>query len=129
MSDLRPGVVLYAKDLARLGDFYAKVLGLQATQTSAQRVALQAGTFQLTLVAIPARIANDIIIEDPPQLREETPIKLVFRVPDLAAARAQVGALGGVVLPDDTLWRDADELVADVGDPEGNVVQLRAPAV
>jgi predicted enzyme related to lactoylglutathione lyase len=121
-------VVLYAKDLGRLRDFYVAVLGLQAHDATPSRIALQAGAYQLTLIAIPARLASDIIIKTPPALREETPIKLVFRVPTLAEALAQVAAWGGVVLPDDTHWRDGEEVVADVGDPEGNVVQLRAPA-
>ncbi|MEO7082818.1 MAG: hypothetical protein ABI085_00790 [Gemmatimonadaceae bacterium] len=46
---------------------------------------------------IPPKVAASIEIEEPPLRRSETPIKLVFSVPSLAAAREAAANLGGRV--------------------------------
>ena len=79
---------------------------------------LDAGGATLGLHAIPAEYARDISIASPPVAREETPIKLVFDVPDLEAARAHLAAHGATVR-EPRAWSACDVL-----DPEGNVFQI-----
>jgi predicted enzyme related to lactoylglutathione lyase len=76
-------------------------------------------------VAIPARIAAHIEIATPPLLREDTPIKLVFVVHSIAAARSVAPVHGGELNPPDTDWDLHGGRVCDGQDPEGNVIQLR----
>jgi predicted enzyme related to lactoylglutathione lyase len=127
--DLNPGAVLYAKDLPRVSAFYVQVLGLELAHETGDFVVLKAGGYRLTVVEIPEHIARDIHITTPPARREDTPIKLVFSVESLQAARAKVAALGGELNPPEREWEDDGELVCDGHDPEGNVLQLRQSAV
>lgn len=108
--------VLYCKDLPRLAAFYEAVFAVRPLRSSETFIELP----QLGLHAIPPEIAATIAITDPPAPREDTPIKLVFSVPDLDAARARLAALGATcaVRP----WG-----ACEVVDPEGNVFQLSAP--
>ena len=65
-------------------------------------------------------------VGSPPILREDTPIKLVFVVADIAAARASAAERGGSVNPVEHEWLFEGAKVCDGHDPEGNVFQLRS---
>ena len=80
---------------------------------------------QLVIVRIPPAIADAIDIARPPMVREDTPIKLVFAVDDIARARARASDLGGAVNPAERAWQFDGATVCDGHDPEGNVFQLR----
>jgi predicted enzyme related to lactoylglutathione lyase len=121
--------VLYAKHLARLTAFYQAVLGLAVVgEPAPDHVLLAAPGVALTLVAIPAAWADGIVLTDPPQRREDTPIKLSFAVPSLDDARSLAPTVGGQLASAEHTWRWGDWLVCDGTDPEGNVLQLREPA-
>jgi predicted enzyme related to lactoylglutathione lyase len=123
------GAVVYAMDVKRLTAFYAGVADLQETQSEPGSVVLEAPGFQLVLFAIPPHIAAQIQIATPPQRREDTPIKLVFVVRSLAAARSAAKELGGELDADDKVWDFQGLRVCDGRDPEGNVIQVRAYAL
>lgn len=122
------GAVIFAKDMARLAAFYQQVCGLQHGGGDKGHVALHAGDSLLVVHAIPRGIAKTIVIEQPPQRREDTPIKPVFGVASLAAARAFAAALGGVVDGPQREWTyerlGRTRTMCDGHDPEGNVFQL-----
>ena len=110
------GAILFVKDLERMSAFYADTLGLRmiaATRTE-NWAEFESG---LGLHAIPPHIAASIEITVPPQVREDTPIKLVFTVADVQAEHDRLRALG----VDVTLrpWG-----VCEGVDPEGNLFQL-----
>ena len=119
------GAVLYAKDIARVSRFYAEVCGLTRQHAEADHIVLASTTFQLTVVAIPASIADGIIINTPPVRREGTPIKLVFPVAGIDLLRATAIAMGGALNSPDREWSFQGVRVCDGHDPEGNVLQLR----
>jgi catechol 2,3-dioxygenase-like lactoylglutathione lyase family enzyme len=109
--------MIYVKDLTRMEAFYGGVLGLRPlaeTRTDAW-LEFEGGC---ALHAIPAEIAAEIEISQPPNPREENPVKLIFETPDLAAERTRLIALGVTAL--DRPWGGCD-----IVDPEGNVVGLR----
>jgi predicted enzyme related to lactoylglutathione lyase len=127
MSDL--GAVLYVLDLDRAVRFYEvttnwRVAGLESGFATLQSPSELASTV-LTLVRIPEEIAADITITDPPERREETPIKLSFAVQSIAAVRSVAPSAGGVVDSPDMEWTFGAVRVCDGHDPEGNVVQFR----
>lgn len=124
----KSGAVVYAKDIDKIGTFYSKVAGLSVVHAEAAHVVLESPSFQLVIVAIPAKIAVEINIATPPVRRENTPVKLVFSVPSISAARALASQLGGELNPVDREWEFLDCRVCDGHDPEGNVVQFRAYA-
>ena len=113
------GAVLFVKEFDRMLGFYQGALGLAVLPGQSEGWALlDAGGATLALHAIPEEFAKDIAISSPPAAREETPLKLVFEVPDLDAARAHLAAHGAVVL-EPKPWGACDVL-----DPEGNVFQI-----
>ena len=119
------GLVVYALDPARVGAFYEQAAGLVVTGSTEERVVLEAGAFQVVVVRVPAEVAADIEVTEPPQRREDTALKPAFSVGDLAAARAAAARAGGVLDPPEREWRWQGWTVCDGHDPEGNVVQLR----
>jgi predicted enzyme related to lactoylglutathione lyase len=122
------GAVVYAKDAARVAAFYAGVAGLREVQVESDHVILEASQFQLVVLAVPASIASSIHISSPPQRRQDTPIKLVFPVQSLPAARAAAQRLGGELNPVEAEWEFQGSRVCDGHDPEGNVFQVRQHA-
>lgn len=100
--------------------FYRDALGLCEVEGTAAPgwVELGEGGARFALHAIPEAIASTIAIADPPEAREDTPIKLVFRVPDLAGERERLIARG-VPMGESRPWGSCDGI-----DPEGNVFQI-----
>lgn len=110
--------MLYVKDLPRMAAFYAVLLGCEPVKLNDQwaEFKLSSGAI-LGLHAIPASIAETIVITDPPAIREETPIKLVFETADAAAEAARLEQQGVILIQ--RPWGSWDGL-----DPEGNVFGL-----
>jgi predicted enzyme related to lactoylglutathione lyase len=124
-STPKPGAVVFAKGLEHLAKFYEQLLSLSVTHAEPDHVVLESEQFELVVHAIPGHIASSIIITEPPEVREETPIKLFFPVVSLAAARAAASLLGGQLNPSQSEWAGNGFRACDGHDPEGNVFQLR----
>ncbi|MDE3071659.1 MAG: VOC family protein [Pseudomonadota bacterium] len=130
MKNLPPAAaVLYAKDMAKVGDFYTKVAGLCVTHEEQGHIVLESDAFQLVVVAVPRKLASTIHVAEPPQRRENTVVKLVFPVASIAAAREAAQAHGGQVDFPGREWLFQGSRVCDGQDPEGNVVQFRERAL
>src|SRR5262245_49963022 len=121
------GAVLYAKDLGRLVDFYSSVAGMEPQTIEKGYAILGGGPSQFVIVRIPKRIADTIDIATPPEPREDTPLKLVFAVEDIARARDRAAELGGAMNAVEREWEFDHAKVCDGHDPEGNVFQVRQP--
>ncbi|MBL8309586.1 MAG: hypothetical protein JNL19_04115 [Burkholderiales bacterium] len=121
------GAVLYANNVARVASFYEAVADLHVAEadTSWVRLRSPSADFELVVHGIPAHIAASIHIATPPDIREDTPIKLVLPARSLTLARDAADRLGGAVFPDARAWSQAGFLHCDGYDPEGNVFQLR----
>jgi predicted enzyme related to lactoylglutathione lyase len=122
---LKPGAVVYAKDIGRIAKFYEKVALLTVTHADDDHIVLESGAIELVVHAIPKEIAESISIAEPPLVREETPIKLFFPIPSLADARKMAAAMGGQLSPSQREWEAEGFRACDGYDPEGNVVQFR----
>jgi catechol 2,3-dioxygenase-like lactoylglutathione lyase family enzyme len=119
--------VIYVVDLERCVDFYAQVLGLVLREKSDGSCILDGQGLTLNMVQVPEAIAAEVELQDPPERREETPIKLVFEVADIASVRASAPAWGGSIDPVDAEWPWLGSVRCDGVDPEGNVLQVKAP--
>ena len=117
--------VVYAKNLDRLVDFYG-ALGFKMDEGKPGDYAvLTAPQMELSIVQIPEHIASQIDLSNPPQVRERTPIKLVFVVSSINEALAATRVLGGRVKDGSKRWQFRGYVIQDAVDPEGNVYQLR----
>lgn len=121
----RQTLVIFAKNKKRMSAFYRQTLGLTATEEQASHDLLQEPGIELVIHAIPRKYAADITITRPPQVREDTPFKPAFIVPDLDAVRAAAKATGGFLKPAEAAWQIRGATVLDGWDPEGNVVQFK----
>jgi predicted enzyme related to lactoylglutathione lyase len=119
------GAVLYAKDLDRLVEFYSSVAGIEPQSIEKGFAILGSKPSQFVILRIPKRIADTIDIATPPEPREDTPLKLVFGVEDIARARERAAELGGALNAVEREWEFEGAKVCDGHDPEGNVFQLR----
>jgi predicted enzyme related to lactoylglutathione lyase len=117
-------VMIFAKDLKKMADFYHDALGLALIPgpLAPGWIEFDAGGVRLAIHALAPRTAKQIEITNPPRAREETPLKLVFEVDDLVAARRRLMARGATMF-EPRSWGSCDGL-----DPEGNVFQLIEPA-
>src|SRR4051794_8009172 len=61
--------VLYAKNVARLQQFYQDVLGFTAQRATSEPVVLESPAFQLVLVEVSSSVAASIVLREPPRLR------------------------------------------------------------
>ena len=115
---------IYAKHLQPMAAFYGTCFGLEVVaEAPGSHLVLESGAWTLSLIQIPEAIAAAIELSDPPVRREETPIKLSFEVPSIAAIRATIAGLGGCV--DEQEWEFRGFRHADCVDPEGNVSETR----
>jgi predicted enzyme related to lactoylglutathione lyase len=119
------GAVLYAKDLDCLVEFYSSVAGTKPQAIEKGFAMFGSRPSQFVILRIPKRIADTIDIATPPEPREETPLKLVFGVEDIAHARERAAELGGAMNAVEREWEFEGAKVCDGHDPEGNVFQLR----
>jgi predicted enzyme related to lactoylglutathione lyase len=117
------GAVVYAKGLESLVEFYRAVLQAETLQLEPEYAVLLASGMQLVIHAIPAHIAAEIEISNPPEPREEQAIKLVFTISSLAFAREAAAASGGSVSTNVWQWQGFNTCSAM--DPEGNIFQVR----
>ena len=120
------GVVIYAKGLDALAQFYTLALGLSCVHETADLRVLGGADWQIVLHAIPPAIAQRMEITRPPQRRENVALKFFATVPSLAQASEQVQRLGGEMWGE--RWQGASFTVCNATDPEGNVFQLREMA-
>lgn len=124
MSSLaRSGVLVYAKDLARLSAFYRDVLGGRVIVEDADHHVIVTPDQQLVVHAMPPVIAETVSVARPPVLREEAAFKPFFTVASLAASREAAHQRGGGVFEEE--WQEPGVLVRHAFDCEGNVFQLR----
>ena len=106
-------------------EFYQGVFQLAVEQSELDHVVLGSCTSQLAIVQVPASIASTIHMADPPVRRIQTPVKLMFDVESISAARGAMLDLRGGIDPTESEWIFQGYRVCDGHDPEGNVVQFQ----
>ena len=125
---MRTGAVLFAKEIDRVATFYSVVLGLTEVNRADDHIVLESAGFQLVVHRIPGGedAARDVTV--PPARRAAAAFKPVFFVPSIVQLRGLAEKHGGVLEPTDQEWSFNGAAVCDGLDPEGNVIQFRAPA-
>lgn len=67
---------------------------------------------------VPEDVARSFEVVSPPVRLEETPVKLVFPVEDIAELRGRATELGGAIDPVESEWQFDGVTVCDAHDPE-----------
>ena len=124
----KPSAVVFAKNVEKLARFYQQVVAMVEVHKDKDHVVLDAEGFQVVIHGIPRRIADLIEISEPPQTREDTPIKLCLPVSTIEDARVKAAEFGGKVDPKSKEWETRGFRACDGYDPEGNVFQVRESA-
>jgi predicted enzyme related to lactoylglutathione lyase len=124
----KPSVVIFAKSVAMLANFYRQVAEMTTAHEDKDHIVLDQEHFQVVIHGIPKNIAARINITEPPQVREETPLKLCLPVSSIEHARLKSAELGGRVGPKSKEWAARGFRACDGFDPEGNVFQVRESA-
>jgi predicted enzyme related to lactoylglutathione lyase len=124
METASVSAVLFAKDLKRVAAFYARALDMTCTRSDEQHVILNCRGFDLIVHQIPPRLADGIVIQQPPRRREDGAIRLSFPVPSITATRELARNLGGDVDDAPPAWAEPTANVFLGCDPEGNVFKI-----
>ena len=117
-------VMLYAKDIKRMTEFYRDVLGftvLPSRYDSSEFVVLDAGSAQLCLHQIPDVIARNIDISEPAEPRTLAAVKIMYVIEDVAGMRETLIARG---TPMGAIQNFPPLTYCDGQDPEGNIFQI-----
>jgi catechol 2,3-dioxygenase-like lactoylglutathione lyase family enzyme len=117
-------VMLFAKDLKRMVEFYRDVLGFAIIPSRfdpEEFVVLDAGNAQLCLHQIPEVISRNIEISDPPEPRSRVPVKILFIVEDVEGTRDRLIARGVQM---QAIQNFPPLIYCDGNDPEGNIFQI-----
>jgi predicted enzyme related to lactoylglutathione lyase len=122
---LQTGAVIFVRDLRKVVDFYAEVIGLRRARDADDYALLERGSYQLVVHKFPDHVAGAAFASSELIVREDCALKLVFFVDSLAEAREAAIRLGGLLQGSERVWAFDGTLVCDGCDPEGNVIQLR----
>jgi predicted enzyme related to lactoylglutathione lyase len=121
----KPSAVIFAKDIDALARFYRDTAEMTEVHRDHDHVVLDEEGFQIVVHGIPEHIAATIEITCPPELRQETPIKICLPVSSIDDARTKAAELGGRIGPKAKEWAARGFRACDGYDPEGNVFQVR----
>ena len=119
--------ILFVKDMTTMMAFYRDVLGfveIETADTGPGWRVLDTGGAQLALHALPAAVARGIVISDPAEARTQVPVKLVYAVDDVVAARERLRQAGVREVIHEGFELGEPPPFWDFQDPEGNLLQL-----
>lgn len=117
--------VLFAKNVLYMQRFYQNVLKLNVEDAQNDYAILASPALRLIIHAIPGHLKSSVNMESPPRLRQESAVKLVFEVNNIAEIRSIAQVHGGEVFSSEREWIFQKRRVCDGHDPEGNVVQFQ----
>ncbi|MBY0274338.1 hypothetical protein K2Z84_03280 [Candidatus Binatia bacterium] len=122
----RAGVLIYAKDLARVSTFYERVLDARVLHADHEHRVIESPDAQLVIHAIPPPYVDEVVVATPPEPRLAQAIKPFFTVRSLAVAERVAEECGGLV--HGPVWPGPGFRARNVCDPEGNILHLREQA-
>ena len=115
----KPSAVIFAKNVEALAQFYREVAEMSEVHKDKDHIILDETGFQVVIHGIPKRIAATINIKSPPEIREETPIKICLPVSSIENARSKATELGGHIGGKGKEWSARGFRACDGHDPEG----------
>lgn len=129
MESAGVNAVLFARDVRKVGAFYSEALGLTRVSGDESHVVLNCCGFDLVVHQIPPRIADEAVIESPPERRVWAAIRLSFPVNRIEDCRRLARMHGGELDDAPPEWAGSTANVFLGYDPEGNVFKVSERAV
>ncbi len=115
-------VILIVDDLDRALQFYTEVLGLRPGHRSGNYAQLDTGTTRLGFYTREA-MAKMLGLSLQPPAQDASGFELGFKVPDVDAAFAELGARGATSVTS-PVTRPWGQRTAYVRDPDGHLIEL-----
>lgn len=115
-------LVLWVDKFDECAEFYRRLLDGRLEYASAEFVEVCGESGCVLLHRVPAEWSSEIA--SPPLLREQNPMKPVFKVRSIDAARAAVSDSDGLIFGEDREQTHGSSRYCDGFDPDGNVIQL-----
>jgi predicted enzyme related to lactoylglutathione lyase len=117
--------VLFAMDARRVATFYFEVFGARVLTADEHHSLLDCRGFHLLVHRIPAHLAKDCVVTNPPRRKESGSIRLDYPVTNLADARRRSKQFGGQIDDEPPAWAGGDTSFFLGFDPEGNVFGVK----
>lgn len=117
--------LLFVRDFTAMREFYRQLLQTAPVNSewTDSWALFDLGGAQFALHAIPDKSRQGVQLPEPFKPREQSPVKLIFRVRDVAIERTRLASIGVPLLQRE--WQNPEEC-CDAVDPEGNVFQITA---
>lgn len=116
------GLILYAKNLNALADFYINALGFEKVDGDETYAKLLNQETELVILQAPPEF-----VDEPTAPRELVPMKPIFFVnASLGEMRTSITQNGGFFKPPESEWKFNDHIVCDGHDIDGNIFQVRS---
>ena len=114
--------MVFAKRLETMVVFYCRAfdLAIDAGASAPGYSVLLGPAIRLAIHEIPADVAADVEIDDPPVPRTSGAMKLVFEVDDVASHLERLAATGAEIFETTT------DTAFDAADPEGNILRVQS---
>jgi predicted enzyme related to lactoylglutathione lyase len=125
---MRVSAVLFAKDLRRTTDFYAKALCMTCTASDEYHSRLDCHGFDLVIQQIPSALLRRDSAELATARRDQAAMRLNFPLSNIEEARRSARALGGEIDTVPPPWAGTSANIFLGHDPEGNVFMVCEPA-
>lgn len=115
-------LVLWVDKFDECAEFYRRLLDGRLEHASAEFVEVCSESSSVLLHRVPAEWSSEI--SSPPVLRKQNPMKPVFEVRSIDAARVAVSGSDGLIFGEDREQTHGLIRYCDGFDPDGNVIQL-----
>jgi len=117
--------VIFVYNVARLRDFYQKVISMAIVVDECDYAILALPHFELVIHGIPSERPTDANAKEFVEVREDGYCKICLPVKHIENARTIARELGGTIKEPDHEWTARGFRACDGHDPEGNVFQVR----
>jgi predicted enzyme related to lactoylglutathione lyase len=115
-------LVLWVDRFDDCAEFYRRLLDGRLQHASEEFVEVCSESSCVLLHRMPAEWSSEI--SSPPELREQNPMKPVFEVKSIDAARIAVSGLAGRIFAEAQEQTHGSSRYCDGFDPDGNIIQL-----
>lgn len=95
LASIRAGAVVFVRDLRKVTDFYAEVIGLHRAREADDYALLESDSYQLVVHKLPDHIAGPDFTASELVIRQDCALKLVFFVDSISAAPRSIGSPTG----------------------------------
>jgi len=125
----KPSVLVFVADVRQVSTFYGELASMSVLLEADDHAVMEVEGLQLVIHGLRAETQVRQSATGQVPVRQDSYVKLCLPVSSIAAARSLAAANGGAVKPSQHEWEARGFRACDGHDPEGNVIQVREPAI